>query len=222
MKITFFDFKSPNYKKLLYYGFKCDGQCYGYITNILNGQFEMRVNIDGKSGEVKTELIDAGSGEPYTLHLVEDAGGAFVGEVREAFESVLSEIAEKCFESDVFKGEVAHFVIEYVREKYGDELEFLWSGFPSNAVWRRKDNKKWYAAMLTVSKAKLGLNSDEVVSVIDLRIDPEVLPDLVDGIKYFRGYHMNKKHWFTMCLDGSVSAEEICGWIDKSYVLAKK
>lgn len=222
MKSDFFGFKSPDYKKLLNYGFKCDGQNYAYITSILNGQFEMRVNVGGKNGAVKTELIDAGSGEPYTLHLVEGAGGAFVGEVREAFEGVLSEIAEKCFVPDVFKGDVAHAVIEYVREKYGDELEFLWKTSPSNAVWRRKDNKKWYAAMLTVSKSKLGLNSDEVVSVIDLRIDPEVLNDLVDGIKYFRGYHMNKKHWFTMCLDGSVPAEEICARIDKSYVLAKK
>ena len=38
---------------------------------------------------------------------------------------------------------------------YCDELEFLWQKFPDNAVWRRKDNKKWYGALLTVSKEKL-------------------------------------------------------------------
>lgn len=28
-------------------------------------------------------------------------------------------------------------VIEYVREKYRDELEFLWEKSPDNAVWHR-------------------------------------------------------------------------------------
>ena len=222
MKITCFDFKSPDYKKLESYGFIRNGQNYGYITQILNGQFELRVDIDGENGKVKTELFDAGSGEPYTLHLVDGAGGAFVGEVREAFGYVLNNISEKCFKNDVFKGDCARAVIEYVRNKYGDELEFLWSGFPSNAVWRRKDNNKWYGVMLTVAKSKLGLNSDEVVNIIDLRINLEHLDKLADGVRYCRGYHMNKKHWFTMCLDGSVPVEEIYGYIDASYLLAKK
>ena len=76
--------------------------------------------------------------------------------------------------------------------------------------------------MLVLSKKKLGLDCDEVISVIDLRIDPEVLPKIVDGKKYFPGYHMNKKNWFTICLDGSVPVEEICDWLDKSYILAAK
>lgn len=37
--------------------------------------------------------------------------------------------------------------IEYVRKKYGDELEFLWTKFPDNAAWRRKDNRKWYGVL---------------------------------------------------------------------------
>ena len=56
--------------------------------------------------------------------------------------------------------------------------------------------------------------------IIDLKIKPEVLDGLVDGKKYFRGYHMNKKRWLTVVLDGSVAYEEICGLIDESYVLA--
>ncbi|MBD5583515.1 MAG: hypothetical protein HDQ88_00290, partial [Clostridia bacterium] len=113
-------------------------------------------------------------------------------------------------------------IINYVKEKYDDELQFLWRTFPSNAVWRRKDNAKWYGALLILSKRKLGIESDEVTDIIDLRIDPDVLPSVVDGKRYFPGYHMNKKSWFTICLDGSVPFEEICTWLDKSYDLAKK
>lgn len=216
-----FKYKSPVFSKLKQFGFAESGGAYSYVTNILNGQFEMRVNILS-SGEVRTGVIDLSTGEPYTLHLVAEAAGAFVGEVRAEYLSVLTEISESCFERDVFKSGCAHKLIKYVREKYGDELEYLWNTFPSNAVWRRKDNNKWYGIVMTVSKRKLGLDCDEVTEVIDLRIDPDELIKVVDGKRYFPGYHMNKKHWFTILLDGSVPAEEICSWIDKSYIIAEK
>ncbi len=93
---------------------------------------------------------------------------------------------------------------------------------PDNAIWRRKDTRKWYGALLTVSKRKLGLEDDDMVEIVDLRIPPEELEALIDGQRYYPGYHMNKKHWFTMCLDGSVPIKEICRRIDESYRLAEK
>ena len=36
------------------------------------------------------------------------------------------------------------------------------------------------------------------------------------------GYHMNKKHWNTIIIDGSVSTKLIQSWIDHSYELVKK
>ena len=33
------------------------------------------------------------------------------------------------------------------------------------------------------------------------------------------GYHMNKEHWNTILLDGSVPEEEILSWVDESYEL---
>ena len=35
------------------------------------------------------------------------------------------------------------------------------------------------------------------------------------------GYHMNKKHWNTVLIDGSVPDNEILAWIDHSYDLIK-
>jgi predicted DNA-binding protein (MmcQ/YjbR family) len=35
------------------------------------------------------------------------------------------------------------------------------------------------------------------------------------------GYHMNKKHWNTVLLDGSVPDSEIFSWIDHSYSLVR-
>jgi predicted DNA-binding protein (MmcQ/YjbR family) len=35
------------------------------------------------------------------------------------------------------------------------------------------------------------------------------------------GYHMNKKHWNTVILDGSVPDKEVLSWIGHSYDLVK-
>ncbi len=36
------------------------------------------------------------------------------------------------------------------------------------------------------------------------------------------GYHMNKKHWNTLLIDGTVPDKEIFSWIDHSYDLVMK
>ncbi len=164
--------------------------------------------------------MEHASGEEYVLYKT-DAVGAFVGEVRAAVSAILQDVADACYETAVFKTEQAVRIITYVREKYGDELEYLWERFPDNAVWRREDSEKWYGALLTVSRRKLGVDSDETVEIIDLRSAPEVLDSLIDNEHYFPGWHMNKKHWYTIILDESVPLEEICRRIDESYLLAK-
>ncbi|MDR1995686.1 MmcQ/YjbR family DNA-binding protein [Azonexus sp.] len=207
--------------QLLPFGFSESGDAYTYSTSLVDGQFEMTVTVT-KKGKVSAEVIDSISNEYYVLHRVPDATGAFVGKVREEYEGVLATVADACFESDVFKSEGARRVIQYVREKYRDELQFLWKRFPNNAIFRRQDNAKWYAALLILQKQKLGLGEEGTVDIIDLRIRPEEIDDLVDGKKYFPGYHMNKKHWFTVCLDGSVPIEEIFRRTDASFALATK
>lgn len=207
--------------KLTDFGFVALDNGYVYHTDIINGQMSMTVRIDGNS-KIYTEVIDKSTDEEYVLHRVSGASGSFVGQVKSEYEAILEEICAKCFDFEVFKSDQAKEIIDYIRNKYGDELEFLWQKFPDNAVVRRKDNQKWYAAILTVLRRKLGLDSDESVEILDLRMKPDDIEKSVDNVKYFPGYHMNKKHWVTICLDGTVSTEEILARIDNSYELAAK
>ncbi|MDE5911729.1 MAG: MmcQ/YjbR family DNA-binding protein [Clostridia bacterium] len=175
-----------------------------------------------KKGTINTQVVDLEMQEQYTLFLAEDAVGSFVGSVRQEYERVLRDIAEKCCITQVFKSKYSQDVIEYVRTKYGDELEFLWKKFDDNAIWRRKDNGKWYGLILIVPKSKLGIDSEEKVEIIDLRVSPQEVQSLIDNKRYFPAYHMNKKSWITICLDGSMEIEEIYRRMDDSYVLALK
>ena len=203
------------------YGFTAADDKFTFAADLPRSGLALAVTITPQ-GEVSAEIIDPATGEPYILHLNENAAGSFVGIVREEYREALADIAARCFKPDIFKSPQTKQIIGYACRRYGDEPEFLWKKFTDNAVLRRKDTGKWYAAILTTSRRKLGLDSDEIVEILDFRCPPDELDALVDGKLYFRGWHMNKKNWCTIVLDGSVSDEEICRKIDTSYLLADK
>ena len=213
--------KTANAKKLVNYGFQeVDGK-YVYQTAIMDGQFRLTVTVE-QSGEIATELYDLTAEDVYALHLVEGAVGAFVGRVRAEYEQILHDIEQNCFERDVFKQDFTREILAYAKTKYNDEPEYLWNDLPDAAVIRRKDTKKWYVLLMTVLPKRLGLEGDEPIEIVDLRFDADELPLKIDGQHYFAGYHMNKKRWITILLDGSAPLAEILDYVDKSYELAKK
>lgn len=64
------------------------------------------------------------------------------------------------------------------------------------------------------------LNLTRLPHSINLKCDPEeavMLRERYDSVK--PGYHMNKRHWNTVILDGDAPSEAIREWIDASYAL---
>ena len=212
--------KKIDLKRLEKFGFKLKDNSYYYTTSLLKNQFEMcvKINVDNS---IFTEIIDVETSEPYVLHLLETKRNAYGEKVYKTYSEVLKKIKKECFEDEIFKTDYTKEVVDYVKNKYGDELEFLWEKSPKTAVVRRKNSNKWYAVILTLSKRKLNLDSDELVEIINLHNSPEEIEKLIDNKKYFPAYHMNKKHWCTICLDGTVELKEIYKLIDISYELAK-
>lgn len=219
-EIEFFAKKCTDENKLEIYGFKKENGVFFYQTKILDGQFLMLVYI--KEGEVQTKLIDTDNECEYTLHNMSGIQGEFVAKVRTEYEDVLSDIRNKCFINDIFKSDDAKAIMQYVSQKYDTPLEFLWKKFSDNAIYRRKDNQKWFAALLIIDRNKIGLDGDGKIEILDLRMDPTQKDSIIDNKKYFPGYHMNKKSWYTICLNGSIKNNEIFERIDMSYELAKK
>ncbi len=55
---------------------------------------------------------------------------------------------------------------------------------------------------------------------INLKCDPALALELRERYSAVTpGYHMNKKHWNTINIDGSIPDNEILKWIDHSYDL---
>jgi predicted DNA-binding protein (MmcQ/YjbR family) len=57
---------------------------------------------------------------------------------------------------------------------------------------------------------------------VNLKCDPSYALELREKYSSVTpGYHMNKMHWNTVLLDGSVPDKEVLSWIDHSYNLVK-
>lgn len=111
------------------------------------------------------------------------------------------------------------FVFEYIRKKYQASPEYPWKKYDSNAVFRHKDNNKWFALVMNVPRTKLGLRGNELVDVINLKVDDMLFRDLLiqqDGI--LPAYHMNKHHWITVLLEGTVPEDKVFDLIDASFM----
>ena len=214
--------KTPDFNKLIEYGFTDNGDFFEFSTSILKGDFKVYIKVF-KNGEIKTETLETFSNEPYTLHLVEDAKGTFIGQVREEYEKILEDIAEKCFDTEIFKSKITKQIIKYTQEKYNSEPEFLWEKFPTYCIFRNCKTKKWFAVIGTISKNKVdkNLKSTDIVEIIDLRAPKEDVPELIKQDNIYPGWHMNKKSWITIILDGSMSSKDIKKYIDSSYLLIK-
>ncbi len=113
-------------------------------------------------------------------------------------------------------------VLAYIETQYGIEPEYLWARNPEYAAIRHTGSKKWFAALLpSVPRERLGLCGDGCVDIINVKCEPLMIGSFLDGKSFLPGYHMNKEHWLSIVLDGSVPTEEMHFLIDMSFSLTK-
>ena len=113
-------------------------------------------------------------------------------------------------------------LLRYARDTYGTEPEYPWMDEPSFAVLRHSLGKKWYGLVMTLPKKTLGLPGEGSVDVLNLKLDPALVYILREQEGYLPAWHMNKTHWLTVRLDGSVPPERVRDLLDQSYALTKK
>ncbi len=216
-----FKYKKPDDNKLLAYGFKEENGSFTITKEIMNGQFTLIVTIND---DIDYKVIDNDFNEEYVLIKTNSVNNGFIGEVNYEIEQVLNDIRDNCFVSSVLSGPQTRRMIEAIKDKYDADPEFLWDDYGDAAPFRRKDNQKWFALMMTISKKSLIKNSDEKrIEVINLKAPVEMVADLITRKNIYPAYHMNKKHWYTIILDDSIDDKSLLDLIDISYQsVAKK
>ncbi|MBR9867749.1 MAG: MmcQ/YjbR family DNA-binding protein [Oceanospirillales bacterium] len=79
------------------------------------------------------------------------------------------------------------------------------------------------AVMKVRKKMFATLSVENDIAKMNLKCDPaeaQMLRDIFSAV--LPGYHMNKRHWNTVVLDGSIPAGELERMIDRSYGLVVK
>lgn len=163
-------------------------------------------------------------------------------------------------------------IFKHIEDIYNVLPEYPWAKYDSSAVFRHKENRKWFALIMDVRPSKLGLGGeedmcddiggdasfdtldsrdsfsgfdnisefkyftgfaarrpderhsrdrvidDDPVPVMNLKIDDPVYRDILTSeAGIFPAYHMNKDHWITVLLDGTVPFEEVTALLEVSY-----
>ena len=120
--------KTVDIQKAVLFGFVQSNGNYIYETDILNGSFLLQILITS-DGNIDTKLTEKAIGDEYILYKT-NAVGSFVGEVRKAIEAILIQVADKCYNTEIFKSAQAKEIICYVRENTATSLSFYGKSFP--------------------------------------------------------------------------------------------
>lgn len=90
--------------------------------------------------------------------------------------------------------------LEHCLDTYGTSPDYPFDENFDIAVLRHGNNKKWYAVAMKVSRRKFGINSDEIIDIVNLKLPTEMFGSFgaADGI--YPAYHMNKLHWISVLL----------------------
>ena len=202
------------FDKLEKFGFIRKNGCFFYERKIYEGMIA-KVTIS-VSGEVSGEVYDEDFKEPYVNYRIEDASGAFVVGVRNAYLALLNEIAEAATQEKLYMGGQTNRIHAFIGEKYDVKPEFMWKKFPHFGVYRNAVTKKWFAIIMDIGRGKVFPGEEGEIEVMNLKLDDKAEDYVKQGAAH-PSYHMNHKSWVTVVFDDGVPDRTIKEMIEISF-----
>lgn len=203
--------------KLLDYGFQKEKDYLIYSKNVLNDTLKIVLKVDNNL-KLEAKIYDLEFGDEYQNFRFANQTGGFIFEVKETLRTILIDIKDKCSVPTLYTSNQANKIDRYIFLKYEDEASFPFEKFKYYGVYKNKKDGKWYAIIMQVNTNKLGLKKDELIEIINLKLEPSLISSLIDNKHYFPAYHMNKQNWISILLDDTLKDEIIFDLIDKSYL----
>ena len=109
----------------------------------------------------------------------------------------------------------------YIEENYGVVADYPFTDDLITGVFRHPSNRKWFAIAMHIPRSKLVEGADGYIDVVNVKCDTEVIYSFLGQRGIYPAYHMNRSHWLTLSLDGSVERETIEFLLGISYDLTK-
>lgn len=201
-------------EKAASYGFNFSDDKYIIRKPLRQDGFYAVFSVNEKSVDVD---VYEEPGELYLpFHATADTGG-FVSTIRSEVDEIMDDILKNCFEL----ADVKAILLDYVGKKYGTIPEAPWGYLKEYHTLNTEKRHKWYGLFMLIPYKYLGIEKEGKINVLNLKADPEKISSLVDNVRYYPAYHMNKKYWISIPLDKSADIERIKSLLDESYKIVE-
>ena len=112
--------------------------------------------------------------------------------------------------------------MDYCSQRFGTVPDAPWPETPENFTFKTARRNKWYALFMTIPYKSLGLAKAGKVDVLNIKLPPAKVAQLVDRQHFYPAYHMNKKHWLTVMLQKDADISLVQELLAESYQLVEK
>ncbi len=110
----------------------------------------------------------------------------------------------------------------YVKEKYDVDPEILPFSREVYEIYRHTKTGKWFAVFIVKERSEFGMDGDGTTEILCFKPRDHFFADfLMQQPGYLRGYPSSRWNWVSVVLDGTVPFEDICRWLDESYLATK-
>lgn len=201
-----FEKHHPVFAKLTAAGFTENDHGYQLEQDFMDGQFHAIITVN-KAGQVSGNVIDNGTGDEY-MPLRAIHCGPFAAQVKAAYIDLLKKIAQQCFVTEYFHSDQANRLAAWISQTFHEQPEFVFKRLPDYAVFREPQSQKWYGLVMHIPRARLtnkkATSTNDKVDVIDLRCSSQQRTALLKRKGIQAGYHMHRKSWISVTLDGTL------------------
>lgn len=205
-----------DYERLVKFGFTQEGDwlLYSYIDEPTSLEVQIRVSANGK---VRCTVYDPSINDVYDGYRIDGVQGPFASGFRTRIEAFLQKLKEECFTTNLFQGTVANSLVEAYEDVFGAQPDLPWTrDYTDYVVFRTKENGKWFALIMAVPYDRLIKGKTGNCEIVNLKLDDEVEAALKEpGV--LPAYHMNKKRWVSVLLDGTVDLKRVLELSSISY-----
>lgn len=111
-------------------------------------------------------------------------------------------------------------LFDFVKEEFAVEADFPFENDFETAIFRHKDNKKWFGILMKVSKNKFDINYAGEVETLNVKVEPNFRHSVLQRKGVKPAYHMNKTHWVSILIE-LADDEDIKFLLASSYDLTK-
>jgi len=207
------------------FGFTRKASGWVYRESFLNGAFVAEIHIDDR-GHLTGRVIDADLEEDYLPFRVKTDVGDYVASVRQGYADILQKVARACYKSAPFASSQANRIASLILSRYHESPDFPFSTYPDCAVFRFDGTGSWYGLVMPVRFSKISgvpkasPEDDPVADVLNLRVGENRVGEATSHPGFYPAYHMQKKAWVSVVLDGTPDDQTILAYLDISRIFA--